>query len=227
MTNTGHLTRVGVLGGTFDPVHVGHLHIATTVRDALGLDRIVWVPAGRPPHKSGQIISSDEDRLAMLRLALAGSPDDEISLIDVNRAGPSYTADTLEALNTQFAPAKLIFLMGEDSLRDLPTWHDPDRILRAAELAVVGRPGIDADLETVAHAVPAVRGRVHLIPSAEVAVSSSDIRRRVRSGESIHGLVPQAVEDYIQVHGLYAGNDVPISGEASVPPAPGSDGRGG
>jgi nicotinate-nucleotide adenylyltransferase len=206
VTDSGHQTRIGVLGGTFDPVHVGHLHIAETVRNALGLDRIIWVPAGRPPHKTGQIISSDEDRLAMLRLALADSPRDEISLVDMNRSGPSYTADTLEALNVEFSPAQLIFLMGEDSLRDLPTWHEPERIIRAAELAVVGRPGVDADLETVARAVPAVRGRVHLIPSAEVAVSSSDIRRGVRAGESIHGLVPPAVEAYIRAHHLYSGD---------------------
>jgi nicotinate-nucleotide adenylyltransferase len=191
------------LGGTFDPVHNGHLHIADTLRHALDLDRIVWVPAGRPPHKQGQIVSSDEDRLQMLRLALAGSPEDEVSLVDLERSGPSYTADTLEALTHHFDRARLFFLMGEDSLRDFPTWHDPDRILHLAELAVAGRPGVDADLEMVARDLPATDGRVHLVSAAELAISSSDIRRRVRANESIRGLVPPAVADYIEQHHLY------------------------
>jgi nicotinate-nucleotide adenylyltransferase len=192
-----------VLGGTFDPVHNGHLHIARSLQEALNLDRVVWVPAGRPPHKAGQIVSSDEDRLAMLRLALEGSPCDEISTIDLERAGPSYTADTLELLAQQLQPARLVFLMGEDSLRDLPTWHEPERIVQAAELAVAGRPGIDADLELVARDVPSVRGRVRIVPIDEVAISSSDIRQRARAGESLSGLVPPAVAAYVREHGLY------------------------
>jgi nicotinate-nucleotide adenylyltransferase len=195
--------RIGVLGGTFDPVHNGHLHITRALREALALDRIIWVPAGRPPHKAGQIVSSDQDRLAMLTLALADSPDDEISTVDLDRPGPSYTADMLELLQHQLGPARLVFLMGEDSLRDLPSWHDPERILRAAELAVAGRPGITADLEAVTQAIPAASRRIHLVPFPETAVSSSDIRRRVRAGESIADLVPPAVAGYIAAHGLY------------------------
>jgi len=195
--------RIGVLGGTFDPVHNGHLHIANELRAALGLERVVWVPAGRPPHKAGQIVSSDSDRLAMLRLALASSPGDEISLIDIDRAGPSFTADTLEILSEQLAPASLVFLMGEDSLRDLPNWHDPERILSVAELAVAGRPGVEADLSAVSLAVPGSRGRVHLVPTDEIQVSSSDIRKRVREDRPIRGLVPPGVEAYILDRGLY------------------------
>jgi nicotinate-nucleotide adenylyltransferase len=195
--------RIGVLGGTFDPVHNGHLHIARELRHAAGLDAIVWVPAGRPPHKTGQIVSGDRDRLAMLELAVAGSPTDEISTIDLDRGGPSYTADMLELLGQQLTPAALVFLMGEDSLRDLPTWHDPARILRLAELAVAGRPGIEADLEALAAAIPGFDGRVEIVPTVEVPYSSSDIRERVRKGASITGLVPPAVERYIVDHGLY------------------------
>lgn len=204
MTSPGQPRRIGVLGGTFDPVHNGHLHIANALRTELGLERVVWVPAGRPPHKTGQIVSKDHDRLAMLGLALGGSVIDEISTIDIDRSGPSYTADTLEILAERFAPARLFFLMGEDSLRDLPTWHDPERLLGIAELAVAARPGVDADLESVARHVPAVHRRVHLVPTEEIAISSSDIRRRVRENESIHGLVPAPVERYIRDHGLYA-----------------------
>ncbi len=203
MTGPGQTRRIGVLGGTFDPVHNGHLYIANALRAALDLERIVWVPAGRPPHKTGQIVSSDRDRLAMLDLALAGSADDQIDTIDIERSGPSYTADTLEILAERFAPVKLFFLMGEDSLRDLPTWHDPERLLRTAQLAVAARPGVDADLDTVARQVPAVQGRVHLIPTDEIGISSSEIRRRVRENQSIHGLVPAAVDAYIRDHGLY------------------------
>jgi nicotinate-nucleotide adenylyltransferase len=164
----------------------------------------VWVPAGRPPHKTGQIVSKDRDRLAMLELALDGSAGNEISTIDITRSGPSYTADTLEILAAHFTPARLFFLMGEDSLRDLPTWHDPERLLQVAELAVAARPEVDADLETVARQVPGVLGRVHLVPTDEIVISSSEIRRRVRENQPIHELVPAPVEAYIREHGLYA-----------------------
>jgi nicotinate-nucleotide adenylyltransferase len=203
VTNFAQPRRIGVLGGTFDPVHNGHLYIANALRAALDLERVVWVPAGRPPHKTGQIVSNDLDRLAMLNLALADSATDEISTIDIDRSGPSYTADTLEMLAERFAPAQLFFLMGEDSLRDLPTWHDPERLLRVAELVVAARPGVDADLESVARQVPAARRRVHLVPTEEIPISSSEIRQRVRENRSIHGLVPAAVEAYIRGRGLY------------------------
>jgi nicotinate-nucleotide adenylyltransferase len=203
VTGPGQPRRIGVLGGTFDPVQNGHPHIAHALRTALDLERVVWVPAGRPPHKTGQIVSSDRDRLAMLDLALAGSAVDQIDTIDLERSGPSYTADTLELLAESFAPARLFFLMGEDSLRDLPSWHDPERLLRAAELAVAARPGVDADLAVVARQIPTVQGRVHVIPTKEIAISSSEIRRRVRKNLSIRGLVPAAFEADIRAPGLY------------------------
>jgi nicotinate-nucleotide adenylyltransferase len=203
VTHPGQPTRIGVLGGTFDPVHNGHLYVANALREALDLERILWVPAGRPPHKTGQIVSSDHDRLAMLDLALSSSASDQISTIDIERSGPSYTADTLEILAECLAPARLFFLMGEDSLRDLPTWHDPERLLRAAELAVAARPGVDADLASIARQIPSLQRRVHLVPTEEIAISSSEIRRRVANDQSIHGLVPAPVEAYIRDHGLY------------------------
>jgi nicotinate-nucleotide adenylyltransferase len=196
--------RIGVFGGTFDPVHNGHLHIADTLRTALNLDRVLWVPAGRPPHKSDQIVSSDRERLAMLDLALAGSAEDEISMIDIDRSGPSYTADTLEILAGRYPSTRLFFLVGEDSLRDLSTWHDPERILRVAELAVAGRPGVETDLESLELQVPGVGKRVHVVPTKEIAISSSDIRRRVRESQPVGGLVPASVEAYIRDNGLYA-----------------------
>jgi len=167
------------------------------------LDQVIWVPAGRPPHKTGQIVSSDSDRLAMLKLALAESESDKISTIELDRFGPSYTADTLESLNAQLEPVNLVFLMGEDSLRDLPTWHAPSRILRAARLAVAGRPGIETDLDSIVEALPAISGRIDVVPIGELAISSSDIRQRVAADETISGLLPPAVERYIADHHLY------------------------
>ncbi|MCA9876149.1 MAG: nicotinate-nucleotide adenylyltransferase [Thermomicrobiales bacterium] len=198
--------RVGVFGGTFDPIHNGHLHIAEGLRKLLDLDQIIWVLAGRPPHKRGQIVSSDEDRLAMLALALGDAPHDTISRIEVRRPGPSYTADTLEQLAAEIGPAQVFFLMGEDSLRDFPTWRDPERILRLADLGVAGRPGIQTDLADLAKALPELAGKVHVATLAELPVSSSEIRQRVAEGRSIAGLTPEPVARYIRDHGLYLAN---------------------
>jgi nicotinate-nucleotide adenylyltransferase len=203
MTTAPAPARIGIFGGTFDPVHAGHLHIADRLRESLALDRVIWIPAGRPPHKSGQIVSDDRDRLAMLRLALADSPSDQLSTVEIGRAGPSYTADTLEQLQRELAPASLVFLIGEDSLRDFPTWRDPDRILRAAELGVAGRPGIDVDIPGLVQALPALNGRLTIVPMAELPISSSEIRRRVAEGAPIGHLVPAAVAAYIADQGLY------------------------
>jgi nicotinate-nucleotide adenylyltransferase len=195
--------RIGIFGGTFDPVHNGHLHIAREVRQALDLDRIIWVPAGRPPHKRGQIVSDDQDRVAMLELALADMPRDAISTIELDRPGPSYTADTLEQLRRKLAPAELVFIMGEDSLRDFPTWKDPRRILAAAELAVAGRPGIETDIDDLVEQLPVLKNRVTLVSMEELPVSSSEIRRRVGVGEAIDDLAPAAVAEYIEREDLY------------------------
>ncbi len=195
--------RIGVFGGTFDPVHVGHLILAAEFRHELGLDRLLFVPAGRPPHKTPAEVSDDVDRLAMLRLAVADNPAFEISLRDLERTGPSYTADLLTTLNGELAPATLVFLMGADSLNDLPNWHDPNRIATLAELGVASRPDVTVDLDSVFGAVPTARGRVRIITSPLIGISSSDLRRRVRDGEPIRYQVPRGVEEYIRSHGLY------------------------
>jgi nicotinate-nucleotide adenylyltransferase len=195
--------RIGVFGGTFDPPHIGHLIIANELRFALSLERVLFVPAGRPPHKEGQIISDDEHRLAMLRLALDEAPEFEVSMVDLDRRGPSYTADTLELLRERLRPAVIVFLMGEDSLRDLPSWHEPDSIAVAAELGVARRPGVDLDLSAIYAAVPEAQGRVHLVDVPEIGISSRDLRRRVGDGRPIRYLVPRAVEEYIAQHRLY------------------------
>lgn len=207
MTNvaTAHAPgrRIGIFGGTFDPVHRGHLHIANGLREKLDLDQIVWVVAGKPPHKRGQIVSDDDDRIAMVRLALEDQSGDIVSRVDVDRPGPSYTVDTLQQLSAELGPAQFFFLMGEDSLRDFPTWRDPETILELADLGVVGRPGIDTDLEDLAAELPALEGKVHLIPIDELPYSSTEIRQRVADGQPIHDLTVEPVANYIRDHGLY------------------------
>lgn len=195
--------RVGIFGGTFDPVHLGHLIIASEIRFALALERVLFVPAAQPPHKPERMVTADHHRLAMLELAIAGNPDFGISRVELERSGPSYTVDTLEILNRQLAPAGLVLLMGADSLRDLPTWREPGRIAERAELAVAQRPGVEVDLDAVYEAIPEARGRIHLVDIPLIGISSSDIRRRVQEGRPIRFHVPTAVERYIVEHGLY------------------------
>jgi len=195
--------RIGILGGTFDPVHLGHLIIATELRHALRLDRVLFVPAGQPPHKPEQEITAQPHRLAMLRLALAGNHDFSLSTDDLDRSGPSYTSDMLSRLKDELKPASLFFLMGQDSLRDLPNWHEPGIIATLAELGVALRPGVVADIEQVTRLVPEARGRIHLVPVPMIGISSSAIRERVARGAPIAYQVPGAVEHYIRDHGLY------------------------
>lgn len=195
--------RIGVFGGTFDPVHIGHLIIATELRHALRLDRLLFVPTGQPPHKADQAVTADADRLAMLELAIAGDPAFEISTLDLERAGPSYTADLLRLLSDQLPDASLMFLMGEDSLRDLPNWHQPEAILALAELGIATRPEIDLDLADIYERLPSARGRVQIVPTTLIDISSSDLRRRVQDGRPIRYLVPAAVESYVMSNRLY------------------------
>lgn len=195
--------RLGIFGGTFDPPHHGHLIIATEVRHALALDRVLFLPAGRPPHKRGAAVSPAEHRVSMTRLAIAGDPTFALCLDDVERGGPSYTADTLEALARQYPGAKLFFLMGEDSLRDLPTWRAPARILRAARLAVAARPGIATDLTALERLLPGISARVAFVPTPEIGIAARDLRARVAAGRPIRYQVPPAVEAYILAHSLY------------------------
>lgn len=195
--------RVGVLGGTFDPIHTGHLIIASEFHHALGLDRLLFVPAGVPPHKRGLDITDDADRLAMLRLALADNPDFEIDTIDIDRGGVSYTSDLLAVLRDRHPGASLFFLMGEDSLRDLPTWHEPEAICRLAELGVAARFGVELDVSDVVEALPACAGRIRVVSSPEIAISSTDIRHRVATGQPIRYQVPLPVEEYIREHRLF------------------------
>jgi nicotinate-nucleotide adenylyltransferase len=202
-TRSDRSPRLGIFGGTFDPIHLGHLIAATELRHALSLDRVLFVPAGRPPHKAAREVSSGADRLAMLRLAVADNPAVEIDTLDLERGGLSFTADLLAALLDQRPGSALFFLMGNDSLRDLPNWHEPRRIAELAELGVASRAGVGFDLDAVLRAVPEARNRVHLVPIPLIGISSTEIRRRVAAGAPVAYQVPRAVEEYIRNRGLY------------------------
>jgi len=193
--------RLGVLGGTFDPVHIAHLVLAETACEQLKLDRVVFVPAGLPWRKAGVSIAAGEHRLAMLRLATAGNPAFEVSDLEVGRQGPSYTAETLEALAKAHPGAELFFLLGEDALADLPNWYQPERIRERATLAVARRPGEPAEAGDEAPRGPSA-GLVRL-EMPRIDISASAIRVRVREGLSIRYLVPDAVDEYIRKHALY------------------------
>jgi len=196
--------RLGVIGGTFDPIHIGHLAVAEDVRVRLALDQVLFVPAGQPPHKPDQTILESEHRLRMLELALADNPNFELSRVDIDRPGPCYTVDTLAILLEQRGPGtELFFIMGTDSLSELLSWHDPARLIRLCRIAAVFRPGYVADLDVLEASLPGLKDRVIMVPAARLDISSSDLRDRVRAGWPIRYLVPAPVEAYIRQHGLY------------------------
>lgn len=196
-------TRISIFGGTFDPIHIGHLIIAVELRHRLRLDRVIFVPAGRPPHKLGQQLASQADRLAMVELAIAGTTGLEVCAIEYEQTGLTYTSDTLAHIRQSLPPCRLFFLMGSDSLRDFPRWHEPERIAALAELGVAARPNFDILAGTIEAAVPAAEGRIHLVPVPLIGIASNQIRRRLAAGEPIAYQVPRAVEEYIERHRLY------------------------
>jgi len=200
--------RVGILGGTFDPIHYGHLVIAEQVREALELDRVLFVPAARPPHKMDLDISPAADRAAMVELAISGNPAFSVCRMELERDGPSYTVDTLETLTDEArrdgVAREFFFILSSEAAAALPNWRSPARILELARLAVVRRLGFSRPDE---HALAQLAGgspdRVLTVETLPLAHSASDIRSRAASGRSIRYLVPPAVESYIRDHRLY------------------------
>ncbi|HOA24386.1 MAG: nicotinate-nucleotide adenylyltransferase [Aggregatilineales bacterium] len=195
--------RLGVLGGTFDPPHYGHLILAEQAREQLSLARVLWVPAADPPHKQGRRISPVNARLEMVSLAIAENPAFELCEIDVNRPGPHYTADMLALLNAQYPQHSLVFLIGGDSLRDIITWHDPARIIEQARLGVMDRPGAAYDLHSLEALIPGLSAALLPFDAPLIDISGSDIRARVAAGRSIRYMLPPHVEMYIYQHALY------------------------
>ncbi len=196
--------RLGVLGGTFDPIHIGHLILAEEARDLLGLDQVLLAPAADPPHKRDQGKSPAEHRVRMVELAIAGNPHLALSRVDVDRPGPHYTLDMMCLLRDQYGPdTALYFLMGLDSLADLPTWHRPLDLMQQCNLVALSRPGADFDWDTLEAALPGVRSRVIVLPMPLLQISGSDLRARVRQGRPLRYQVLPQVEQYIREQQLY------------------------
>ena len=197
--------NIGVLGGTFDPDHIGHLKVAEEVTARLNLSEVIFTPAGQPWLKADNLISAAEHRLEMVRLALNGKDNFKLSTMEIDRAGPTYTVDTMAELKSQLgADDELFFILGWDNLAQLPQWHEPSRLIKLCRLAAV--PRVDyppPDLAPLEGAIPGLSDRVILLDAPRVDINASEIRQRVRQGLSIHNLVPEAVAGYIREHRLY------------------------
>ncbi len=194
------------MGGTFDPIHFGHLVTAEASRAAFGLEGVVFIPSGNPPHKQERSVTPAEHRYLMTVLATSTNPYFRVSRSEIDRIGPSYTVDTIEELRRAVGPETLIyFITGADAVMELMTWNRPQDILAQCELIAATRPGYPpADFQRLRQAIPQVSAaRVHTIEVPALAISSSDIRRRVEFGEPIKYLVPETVEQYILKSGLY------------------------
>lgn len=197
--------KLGILGGTFDPIHLGHLIIAEEAMSSLGLDRVIFVPAGDPWMKADSTITSSKHRLAMVLAAIADNPAFKVSPVELERNGPSYTVETLEEMQEDYgAQTEYFFIIGADALKDFGRWIQPERILELCTLAVVGRPAQEAlDLTPLETTLPGIGKRVVTVGDVAIGVSATDIRERVSDSRTIRYLVPSAVASYIQENGLY------------------------
>ncbi|MFT4298470.1 MAG: nicotinate-nucleotide adenylyltransferase [Aeromicrobium sp.] len=200
----GERRRIGVMGGTFDPIHHGHLVAASEVQATFGLDEVVFVPTGQPWQKAGRDVSPAEHRYLMTVIATAANPRFEVSRVDIDRDGPTYTIDTLRDLVGRYPDADLFFITGADAMAQILTWRDHDELFDLAQFVACTRPGHDLD-EAMIAALPVGRVTIEEIPA--LAISSTDCRDRVRSGQPVWYLVPDGVVQYIGKHRLYTPTD--------------------
>ena len=203
-------TRIGILGGTFDPIHNGHLAIAEAARGCLGLDRVIFIPAGRPWLKARSLeqITDAEHRLAMVSLAIADCPHFEASAMEVERLGLTYTVDTLAELRARDGAAsrrtEMYLILGMDSVRELRRWHEPERLFEMCVVVAVSRPDTDdVTASSFEQDFPAAADRFRLLKGPLLNISATDVRNRVAEGRPIGDSVPASVEQYIRYHGLY------------------------
>jgi nicotinate-nucleotide adenylyltransferase len=192
---------LGILGGTFDPPHVGHLILAETACDALDLESVLFVPAADPPHKGE--VTPVEHRIAMLNAAIAGNPRFTISRADIDRPGPHYTVDMVHIIQDQNPGCVLYLLMGGDSLHHFVTWRDPGGIAAVAKIAVMSRPGSSPDLRRLTDAVPTLRDRVVFVDAPVIGISATSIRDNIAASHSVRYQLPDTVIDYIAANKLY------------------------
>jgi len=191
---------LGIFGGTFDPIHVAHLAVAEAARDVLGLDRVLFIPAGLPPHKLDQTVTSADHRAAMIEAAIADNPGFAMSRMEIARDGPSFTADTLDAIE---AP-RLALIISAEAFRQLPTWHQPERVIARATIVVAPRDGYpEPDASFLERSFPGSPVRVVILDGPRLRLSASEIRARAAAGRSLRYLVPDAVAAYIRDHSLY------------------------
>ena len=205
MSGTGSSVKIGVLGGTFNPVHNGHLLIAGAAREKLGLDQVYFIPAARTPLKDGTEILPARHRVAMVRLAISGLPYFKLSELEIDRPGPSYTVDTIAELRQKLgAQTEIHFIIGLDSLAQLPLWKEASRLISLCRLAAVPRPGYSPpDMAALEKAIPGLSRRLTVLDKPLTDISATEIRERVRKGLSIADLVPASVADYIRKNRLY------------------------
>ena len=196
--------RIGVIGGTFDPIHYGHLVAAQECAAVLGCEKVLFVPAHEPPHKLEEIVTAATHRAAMVEIAIADNPRFVLSTVELDRGGVSYTVDTLRTLREELGGAELHFIVGIDALLDLPGWHDPAGILRTAFVAAVSRPGYpEVDFGVLEQIMPGATHRVRIVPMPGHDISSTDLRERLATGRPVRYLLPDAVIAYAAAHGLY------------------------
>ena len=199
MTKAGLGRRIGLFGGSFNPVHHGHLSLAESARQLLHLDEIVFIPTHQNPFKSREDLIPSRDRLAMLRLAIADNPHFSVNPLEIERAGTSYTVDTLRALREEYGPdADFCFLMGADNLKDFPRWREPDTIVEMVRLGIFARPGYRLPELPAAYA-----GRIEVIPTILIDLSATALRGFLRKGLSPRYLIPDSVLSFIEEKGLY------------------------
>lgn len=197
--------NIGVLGGTFDPVHNGHLILADVAEEQLNLNEMLFVPVGLPWLKTERIITPAQHRLQMLRMALDDRPQFRISEMEIERPGPTYTIDTINALkNSLNADDELFFILGQDNLTQIPQWHDASGLIKLCYLAAAPRPGVKKpDLKALEAEIPGIKQRVMLMKEPKVDINATDIRERVARGLSVRHLVPEPVNRYIKEQKLY------------------------
>jgi nicotinate-nucleotide adenylyltransferase len=198
------MQSIGIFGGTFDPPHLGHLILAAEARAQLGLERLLWVLTPDPPHKQGQSIAPLEQRLEMIKLAISDDPQFEISCVELTRPGPHYALDTVQILAGQNPGVNLVYLMGGDSLRDLPTWHRPNDFVSACHLiGVMRRPGDAVELGVLEERLPGLTAKVRFVDAPLLEIAAREIRSRIAEGRPFRYFLPERVYEYIDSHGLY------------------------
>jgi nicotinate-nucleotide adenylyltransferase len=195
---------LGLFGGTFDPPHVGHLILAAEADAQLGLDRLFWILTADPPHKRGQVISSLEHRLAMVKLAIANNSRFELSTVEIARPGPHYAEDTVQVIAKLYPSADLVYIMGGDSLSDLPTWHCPADFVAALKyVGVLRRPGDSIDLTALEKIIPGLSDKVRYLKAPLLDIAAHEIRQRICDDRPFRYYLPPAVFEYISEHKLY------------------------